>query len=142
MSYLLSSLKNAENQRKQNLCPNTSTPSELSKNVSETSSSDTTNQATSETRASSENDLFLENSSNQFSTKKNSTRTFLLLSIISVVIAYTIWLYMSKNETQPAPLAPITSEDKLQLKLDTALQIPTSTDKQDQAQKNPSKNEQ
>lgn len=133
MSYLLSSLKNAEQLRKQNLCQNQDVHAEQdesSNNQAPQSSALTSATSSFESTDPPEENLFLENSSNQFSTKKNLTYVFLFSGMCFVVIVCLAWFYMKKSPTQDSKLIPdsakaaIPLQDNLQLKLETELLFP------------------
>jgi magnesium-transporting ATPase (P-type) len=133
MSYLLSSLKQAENKRKQNLCQDQDNleQDDIKINQSSPSSALTSSTSPVESMDPPVENLFLENSSNQFSTKKNLTYVFFVSGISFVAIVLLIWFYMEKKPIQDKPLVPYTSElslpiqDNLKLKLETELLYPT-----------------
>jgi ATP-dependent Zn protease len=146
MSYLLSSLKNAEKQRKQNLCQNSIANLEEDESTAKQSSQLSVlnnSVSTLENTDSSPKNLFLENSSNQFSTKTKLTYAFLISGICIVVILCMFWFYMLKSSTQESKFIPETakgtvpSQDNLQLKLETQLQFPAPPRKNYKQQHSP-----
>jgi Flp pilus assembly protein TadB len=143
MSYLLSSLKNAEKQRKQNLCQNSIANLEEDESTAKQSSQVSVlnnSVSTLEDTDSSPKNLFLENSSNQFSTKTKLTYAFLISGICIVVILCMFWLYMLRNSSQDSKFIPDTlkgtvqTQDNLQLKLETELEFPVPTHKRQNQQ--------
>lgn len=129
MSYLLSSLKNAEEQRKQKICQDEiksldqSDDKELNQSCNHAFEMKSTNEAH-------QNNFILENSSNQFSTKKNISYAFLIATLCFVGFAYIAWFSPVNKTTQENNLTAKPSSfitqapDTLTLKLDK--ELPTS----------------